>query len=290
MARTYLMLVFTMMLWSGTFIGGRMLGEVLAPSVSAFLRFVVASVVLLALVSRERGRLSPPPRKLWAPLFVLGASGIFFYSVCFFTALRTVSAGRASLFVASTPLVITCVSLIGGLERPSLLKLLGVLLSLSGTVIVIFGGDLSALLSGAGFGLGELALIGCVFSWALFTLVGRVVLRRLSPIESICWASIIGALLLAPLALSDGLLPALPRLSAGAWLNLAYLGVFGSALGISFYYRGVAEIGATRAGVFINLVPVFAVILSWLLLGEPVSLPVLLGGGLVIGGVGLTNL
>jgi drug/metabolite transporter (DMT)-like permease len=73
------------------------------------------------------------------------------------------------------------------------------------------------------------------------------------------------------------------------WANLAYLGVCGTALGFFWYYRGIKKIGAMRAGVFINLVPLFALLLAWLLLDETIH-PVVLGGGiLVLTGVTLTN-
>jgi drug/metabolite transporter (DMT)-like permease len=73
------------------------------------------------------------------------------------------------------------------------------------------------------------------------------------------------------------------------WLAIIYLALFGSALGFSWYYQGIQAIGPSRAGVFINLVPVSAVLLAWLLLNETIHLALVVGAVLVTGGVYLTN-
>ena len=79
--------------------------------------------------------------------------------------------------------------------------------------------------------------------------------------------------------------------SAGpvAWGCVGFFGILATGYGFSWYYEGVKAIGPTKAGVFINLVPVTAVFLGWLLLGEPLAPSLALGGGMVLGGVWLTN-
>lgn len=104
---TYFSLVFTMMLWGGTFIAGRLLAGNVEPASAAFLRFFIASIGMIILVLVSEKRLPPPPRKLWLPLILLGVTGVFLYNIFFFTGLHSVSAGRASMIIACTPLVIT---------------------------------------------------------------------------------------------------------------------------------------------------------------------------------------
>jgi drug/metabolite transporter (DMT)-like permease len=74
-----------------------------------------------------------------------------------------------------------------------------------------------------------------------------------------------------------------------SWVSLAYLGLGGTALGFSLYYIGIKKIGASRAGIFINLVPVFSILLSWFILGETIRPAVLAGGLLVLTGVTMAN-
>ncbi len=286
---TYITLTLTMLLWGGTFISGRMLAETVAPASAAFLRFAIASLALLLITRLMTGGLQRPRSEHWLSLILLGATGVFSYNVCFFIGLKHISAGRAALFVACTPLVITLLSLFFHRERMLLLGFSGILLSLTGAVFVISNGHPAALMQGS-FGIGELALLGCVLSWAAYTLIGRSILTTLTPLTAVCYSSLIGASLLLIPALQAGLIDTIPTLTLTDWFNLAYLGIGGTALGFSLYYQGIQKIGATRAGIFINLVPIFAILLSWLLLEESIRYSVLAGGLLVLSGVSLTNI
>ncbi len=286
---TYFSLVFTMLLWGGTFIAGRLLAGSVEPASAAFLRFFIASGAMLVVTRLVDKKLVVPPKKMWLPLTLLGMTGVFAYNVFFFNGLHHISAGRAALIIASTPLVITLFAALFLRERLNALKSCGVLLSLVGAVMVISNGHPGSLFSG-GFGPGEKAMVGCVLSWSAYSLIGRSVLVSVSPLAAVCYSSIIGTLLLLVPALGEGLMHHLATFSAVAWASLVYLGIGGTALGFSFYYQGIKKIGATRAGIFINLVPVFSILLSWLMLDESIKSIVLLGGLLVLVGVALTNI
>lgn len=286
---TYFSLVFTMLLWGGTFIAGRLLAGSVEPASAAFLRFFIASGAMLVVTRLVDKKLVLPPKRMWLPLTLLGLTGVFAYNVFFFNGLHHISAGRAALIIASTPLVITLFAALFLRERLNALKSCGVLLSLVGAVTVISNGHPGSLFSG-GFGPGEKAMVGCVLSWSAYSLIGRSVLVSVSPLAAVCYSSIIGTLLLLVPALGEGLMHHLATFSAVAWASLVYLGIGGTALGFSFYYQGIKKIGATRAGIFINLVPVFSILLSWLILGETIKSIVLIGGLLVLFGVALTNI
>ncbi|MBU1566527.1 MAG: DMT family transporter [Proteobacteria bacterium] len=286
---TYFSLIFTMFLWGGTFIAGRLLAGAVEPASAAFLRFLIASVAMVAVTRSLEGKFHIPPPKLWLPLILLGMTGVFAYNVFFFYGLHHISAGRASLIVAGTPLVITIFAALFLRERLTFLKTCGVLVSLAGAVMVISNGHPGSLFTG-GFGRGEQALIGCVVSWSAYSLIGRSVLNSLPPLTTVCYSSIIGTILLAFPAAREGLFGLhLSAITFLSWTSLAYLGLFGTALGFSLYYKGIKKIGASRAGIFINLVPVFSLLLSWLILGETIRPAVLVGGILVLAGVTLTN-
>ncbi|BHH84684.1 DMT family transporter [Desulforhopalus sp. 52FAK] len=286
--RTYLSLVFTMFLWGGTFIAGRLLGETVHPVDSAFLRFFIASLALIPVVIYTENKIPIPPVKCILPLFLLGLSGVFGYNVCFFYGLQHITAGRAALIIALNPLAITMFAAFFLGERLTILKSCGVLTCLTGAIVVISNGHPSALFTG-GFGPGEKALLGCVLCWTTYSLIGRQVLKTMSPLASVCYSSIIGTLLLAIPAFQQGLLSDLTNITLPGWLSLLFLGVGGTAIGFSLYYHAIRKIGAARTGIFINLVPVFSVLLSWLILNEAVKPIVITGGILILTGVWLTN-
>lgn len=285
---TYVTLIITMFFWGGTFIAGRLLAGSVHPASAAFLRFAIASLVLLVLTRLAEKKFPRPSGKQWFLLAMLGATGVFSYNIFFFTGLRHIGAGQASLIIACTPLVITLLATLFLGEQLNTRRCGGILLSLAGAMVVISNGHPGIILD-LGFGPGEKALLGCVASWAAYSLIGRAVLKTLPPLVAVCYSSIIGTLLLCWPALHEGLIQQLPALSLLDWANLLYLGVCGTALGFSWYYSGIKKLGAMRAGVFINLVPFFALLLSWLLLAETIN-PVVVGGGiLVLTGVALTN-
>jgi drug/metabolite transporter (DMT)-like permease len=288
LAAVYFKLSLTALFWGGTFIAGRYVAQDLPSFTAAFLRFALAAAVLLLLVRLQEGRLARPSRDLLVPLLLLGLTGVFAYNVLFFTGLRRIEAGRAALIVATCPAVIAAASFLFLGERLPPGRLAGIPLSILGAVVVISQARLRSLLAG-GLGLGELCIIGCVLNWAAYSLLGKAVMHRLSPLATVAWSSLAGALALAGPAVVEGLPHHLGHASAANWLAIAYLALFGTVLGFVWFYQGVQRLGPTRAGLFINFVPVSAVLLAFLLLREPVTVSLALGAALVLAGTWLTN-
>ena len=288
---TYLKLICVALFWGGTFIAGRIVAKEIPHLIAAAGRFLVACSLLLLLAWRMEGGLPKLNRQQIHATFGLGATGIFLYNICFFAALERMPAGRSALFVALNPIVTAlALAMLFG-EKLGLKKWLGIAIAFVGAAIVITRGDL---LSAAhdisnSVGSGELFMLTAVCAWAAYTILGRHALKGLSPIAATTYASLWGLLLLGIGALFQ--LPQLDR-SHLTWPVLAaifYLGAFGTVIGFVGYYEGVKRIGPTRTAVFNNLVPVFGISFSALLLGEPILASMVIGGVLVIAGVSLTN-
>ena len=285
----YLRLICAPAIWGGTFIAGHIVSAQLPPATAAFVRFVFAVLTLLVVLHFSQGlrALTQITRRQLLGTMALGATGIFAYNLLFFGALAVLPAGRTSLIVALNPVVTILVAAIFLGERLSATRWLGVALALLGVWIVVTHGDLSQLMQSVGKG--ELSMLGAVCAWAAYTLLGRRVLQGLSPLLTTLWAALWGTLFLALRALRD--IPAVhaESFTASVWASLAFLGVLGTAVAFVWYYEGVSKLGAARTVVFNNLVPVFAVLLAWLVLSEPVSASVLVGGGMAVTGVFLVN-
>lgn len=284
----YIKLLLTALFWGGTFVAGRSLSQDMAPFSAAFLRFVFASWFLVWMTFNREGSLSMPGKTYLFPLFLLGMTGVFSYNFFFFSGLKLIPAGRASLIVATNPVFIALFAAVFFRERLTTLRVLGIFLCVAGAVTVISKGNPLSLFAG-GVGPGELMIIGCVVSWVLYSLIGKWVMGGLSPMAAVTWSCIVGAAALLPAAAGEGLFHAFRGISPKDWVSLFYLGFFGSALGFTWYYEGILRIGPSRAGVFINFVPLFAVVLSFILLHETVDSSLLTGALLVISGAYLTN-
>jgi len=285
----YAKLFLTAVFWGGTFVAGRVLAREVEPYAGSFLRFLVASVCMFPLVRHLEGRLQSLGRKPALFVFLSGMTGVFLYNVFFLTGMQTVQAGRASVIVASNPVLISLfAALLFRGEKMTLLKAVGVALSVCGAVYVITRGNPGEILQGA-IGRGELFIFGCVASWVSYSLIGKIVMRDVRPVSAVTYACLVGSAALLPPALVEGMAGSLGSYSLAAWLSIVYLGFFGTCLGFIWYYEGIREIGPSKAGVFINFVPISAVIMSFFLLGESIDASLLIGAALVLSGIYLTN-
>jgi len=274
--------------WGGTFVAGRQISQQLPVESAAFIRFLLASLCLLPLLYLYQGRLPRLDRRQLFTVLLLGFSGVFAYNLFFFAALKTVEAGRASMIIASNPVFIAIGSYLLFHERFSRRRLIGILLSVTGAMVVISQGAPWQLLTG-GMGVGELYLIGCVISWVAYTLIGKRAMSGLSPLAAVTYSCVAGTLLLLLPALNANLLGSVAEIAMPTLLGLVYLALFGTVLGFVWFYQGVQAIGAARAGLIITLVPVSGVVMGYLLLNEIPDLSLYSGGGLVIAGLLLAN-
>lgn len=284
----YLLLITSMALWGGTWVAGRVLAQSIHPMPAAFLRFLVASIALVVMCYRAQGRMPRLARNQIIPVMFLGGTGVFAYSYFFFTGLQTVAAGRAALIVACIPVCISVISAIFYKEKFGPVRIVGALTSLVGVSVVIANGNPLGLLSG-GVSRGDFMILGCVASWTAYSLGGRSVMKTLSPLTAVAWSSIFGTVMLFPAALAEGLFADIAHARLLDWGCVVYLGALATALAYFWYYQAIQTIGASRAGIFINTVPVFAVVMGFFLLGEPIHLSLLSGGLMVVTGVYLTN-
>lgn len=143
-----------------------------------------AAVALLFISYRRRGRLTIPRLRRLPGLAALGLTGVFGYNYFFFKGLQIIEAGRAAAVIALYPIVITLLSAIFFRERLRSVQVLGILLSVSGALVVISRGEISGMIS-HGVGLGEILILGCVFSWSIYSLIGKLVMARFSPLDTV---------------------------------------------------------------------------------------------------------
>ena len=288
MSLTTVKLFITAVIWGGTFIAGRLLGPECSPFTASFLRFVSANIFLVALYLAKEGR---PPRmdaKLLLLVVGLGATGVFAYNAFFLWGLKHIPAGRAAIIVAGNPVFIALLSWLFFKEPLGRAKILGVVLCLCGATVVIGRGNPLGLFSGE-LSLGDLAITGAMLSWVTYSLLGKKVMGKLSPLAAVTFSCLAGMVMLFPPALSEGFIHQVAGLSFTGWASIVYLGVLGTAVGFLWFYQGIQKIGASKAAVFINFVPVSAATLGAMLLGEPIDASILAGGALVLTGVALTN-
>lgn len=284
-------LVMVAAFWGGTFIAGKVLAQSLPLMTAAFSRFFVASILLVIVVVKMEGKLPRLNRQQILLTAILGFTGVFLYNICFFGALAKIPAGRTSLFVSLTPIVTAILAGIIFSERLGLRRWIGIVVALLGAIVVITRGDLIGGIAdiSQSLGLGELMMLGAVFSWAAYTLISRKVLESLSPIVATTYGTLWGFLFLSIGAIGEFKDIDWMLLDWRVWSSVFYLGAFGTVLAFIWYYQGIQTVGPSRTAIFSNLVPAFGVLFSAVLLGEPILISMVVGGLIAVLGVSLVN-
>ncbi|MFD9125174.1 EamA family transporter [Kitasatospora sp. NPDC059571] len=268
--------------WGSTYLAIRVAVETMPPFLSAGARFLTAGALLAGLLAWRQGpaALRVRARELGSAavvglLLLIGGNGMVVLAE------RSVPSGLAALMVASVPLWVVVVRRFTGQRTPRS-TLGGVLVGLLGLLVLSSPG-----LTGAVRPLGLVALLTGSLLWACGSvLAGRLPMPS-NALAASAYEMVAGGLGALVLALvrgeSQGFDPA--RVSAGSWAALGYLVVFGSLVAFSAYawllQRAPLPLVATYA--YVN--PVVAVLLGWLVLSEPLTWPIVLGGGIVVAGV-----
>jgi len=285
---TYIKLFFVASFFGSTFVAGRVMAANLPPFTSAFLRFLLASFFLILFVFKKYGKFPRINFPQFLLIIALGLTGAAGYSFFLFSGLKYITASRASIIISLNPSVITLLSTLILKEKFTKYKFTGIILSLTGALIVISQGNLQVILQGK-IGQGELFILGCVVCWSSFTVLGKIIMRDLKPIIAITYACLVGILILILPVYQEGVLQNFLQYSIEVWFSVFALGFLGTALAFTWFYEGVDKIGPSRAGIFINFVPIFATLMAILILHEKLSPSLIIGAIFVVSGVYLTN-
>jgi len=277
--------VVVMVLWAANFIVVKSAVAQLPPVGFTFLRFVLASVTLLLLLRWREGSIGLPRRDLVA-ILALGAIGFGAYQILWTTGLTTVPAGDSALLIAATPVLVALLAVVARTDVLTPVKLIGILVSFVGVVIVVG--------SGPGLTLGRslvgeaLTLAGAV-CWSVYTAFGAPYVRRHSPLRATAWATVAGTVVLAPIAVLQ--LGSLDRVPLGLDVigAILYSGMLAAGVANVVVLNGVKVVGPTRTAALQFLVPALAVLLAFLFLQEPIRPGQVVGGLVIVGGVLITR-
>jgi drug/metabolite transporter (DMT)-like permease len=285
--KPYLLLTLTTLSWAGNAVASRLATGHISPMALTAMRWIGVVALLAPFMHRPVTDAAPVLLPIWRRILVMGALGFTAFNALMYAAAYHTTAVNMAIFQGSIPVFVLLGGLVAFGTRIGLLQALGTALTLAGVGAIAARGDLQVLASFSFYAGDVFMLIACA-AYAVYTLA----LRDRPKLPGFVFFS---ALAVAALLIS---LPLLAwEIAAGhtiwpdlrGWAILLYVTLLPSLLSQIFFMRGVELIGPSRAGLFVNLVPVFGAILGVAILGEPFRWYHAAGLVLVLGGIWLAE-
>ncbi|MCL4783718.1 MAG: DMT family transporter [Bryobacterales bacterium] len=283
----YLMVFGITVMWSANFIAVKYAVEEM-PAVLAMGFRTLAAGLLMVPIFTSAGRSAAEKRSLrsdfWT-LVALGVGGVTLNQLFFTLAMEHTSVAHGSLIISTTPISVLLLARLMKQERLTGRKILGMLVALSGVVLIQLTPEKS---SGAHW-LGDLFAMCGSLAFAAFTVFGKQITKRHNSITINAFAYFAGAIVMLPLIFWAGGTLDLGALSTRAWLAIAYMAVFPSVLCYLGYFHALNYVAASRVAVFSYLQPVLATLMAVPLLGETINSALIAGGCIALLGVAITQ-
>ena len=285
--RAYILLLLTTLFWGGNSVAGKVAVGHISPMLLTTSRWGLAFAAMLVIGWPHFRKDWPLVRKNWLLLCVLGGLGFAAFNVALYTALVYTTAINASIEQAAIPMLIFLMNFVFFRMKAGWGQIVGLVITIFGVLLTASHGEPARLLK-LDLNIGDAIMLVSIVVYAIYT----VILRFKPPIH---WQSLIIALtgfafvtslpfLVAEYAMGAMIMPDMKGLSL-----LLYIAIFPSIISQIFYIQGVEYIGANRAGLFINLVPVFGTLLSIILIGEDFRPYHAIALALVFGGIALAE-
>ena len=259
---------------------------VMSPLLYSASRYLVASLFLFAMLALMRRPLALP-RRDWVPIILLSLIGVSLFQACWGLAMARSAPSLGSIVMTTTTAFSAILAWLGGRRLPAL-GWTGIVIAFTGVVLVV-NNSLTRLTLSFGSLDGTLLWVLAAFAWALYVDRGAPYNLRLGALPVMAWTTLIGSLVLLPIALVFDSLSEFARLDdrlLGYWLYTAIFPVGVAFLGIS---AGLDRLGVSRVMVYMYLIPVAGVGLSAAFFGDPLTAARILGGLIVLLGVILTR-
>jgi drug/metabolite transporter (DMT)-like permease len=277
-------LLVTVLIWSANFVIVKASIGALGPFTFTGSRYLVAAITLLVILRRRQGSVRPPAGL--GALIALGLIGFGGYQVLWTTGLTQISAGDSALLIAASPVLVALLAAAVGMDRLTAPKLAGALIAFAGVAVVIGGSQALSLGSSL---VGDALTLGAAILWAVYTVGASRVVRRIDPLQATTWTVIGGACLLVPLGIAEAAARPPAEVAPAVIVAILYSGALAAGISNVFVINAIGSVGPTRATAMQFLVPAGAVVLGAVFLAEPVGLPQVIGGAVIVLGVWLTR-
>lgn len=285
--KTYLLLCLAAVLWGTQPVVVKGILKELSPIMITFYRYIAISAILLIISFMNHRQAFFPPRRHVFTLILMGLSGITLNNVLQFSGLQYSTAINCTLVSATTPAMTSVLTFLVLKEAMNIIQWLGIMISFLGVVFLLAHGSIDTIMH-LSFNYGDILFFMSQACWAIYTILGRKVMREISAVSATAWAGLAGAVATGVLALGSGSGSASNVTFAGI-LSMSYMAIGGGVLAMTWWNKGVQTVGPSKAAIFINLMPLVGMIFAVIFLGEDLGWREIVGGVWIIFGVYLTT-
>lgn len=282
-SQAYVLLALTTLMWAGNAVASRFaVGQISAMGITAG-RWALALGILVVLTRHDLKRSAPAIAASWRQIAVMGTIGFTAFNALFYIAGHFTTAVNIAITQGSFPVFVLLGSFVAFGSRPTPMQVVGAMVTLVGIAVLASHGEWERLVSLTVNRGDVLMIVACVF-YTAYTLA----LRKRPPIPPLVFFTAMAAAAFVtsvPLLVVEILAGASQWPTPAGLATLLFIAIFPSLLAQMLFMRGVELIGPNRAGLFMNLTPVFGAVLAVVLLGEPFGYPEATALGLVIGGI-----
>lgn len=230
------------------------------------LRFLIAILILLPLLASRGEWKTSWTREEGRVLFWQSFFGVFLFSICMLYGVQWTSATAAGIITSTVPACIALLSFWILKEKLQVNNMLAIFLSVSGIAFITFtGGNVEQSFASM---LGNSLVFLAVVSEALFTIFAKRLAGKITPFQMTAAINVISFILFLPFALWEGLLFEWGSVPAGVWGLILYYAITASVLSFFLWYKGVAKVEASKAGLFTGMMPISAALVAILFLNE----------------------
>jgi len=280
--KAYLLLTLAVSFWSGNVVIARLLHNDISAIALSSGRWWLATLILLPFVWQHLRKDAVVLLKHWRYVTLMGFLGVTLFNTLLYQSAQTTTSNNIALIQTTMPAMIIILSVMLYREKSGILTTTGVVISISGAVLVVAQGQWSVL-SGLNFVSGDLLMLVANLVYAFYS----VLLRKMPDIHPSAFLGatfISGSLLLIPLFAWDLTLHPLPEINTTLTYSLLYVAIFPSITSYLLWNQGVAMIGASLSGFFICLLPIFTAVLAAVFLNETLLWYHLAGLVLIVSG------
>lgn len=280
--------ILAVVVWGASFVLTKIALQYVQPVTVVWLRFLMG-VMILGVAMLLRKQYTPLPQREWLYFAGIGFIGITFHQWLQSTGLVTSQATTTAWIVATTPVFMALLGWLFLKESLNLAQIAGVGLAGFGVLMVVTRGSLGLLAGGQLGTIGDLLVLISSPNWAVFSILSRRGLKQYPATFMMFWVMLFGWLFLSVLFVLQKGWQDFANLPPSGWAAIMGLGIFASGLAYIFWYDALQTLSAAQTGAFVYLEPFVTALVAAFLLDERLTIPVLVGGSVILFGVWLVN-